>query len=126
MTVEDGPDPGDRWWGSFGHATGDPCVICGAVGDNRLEPRFGYAVCREHARTRPAEAREAFRVGPMTAVPNDGVPGVGTLLSPATEGCPRCGAPPSEFEVRNHDLKWHDGDVHCRRCGAFVRRYDAG
>lgn len=40
--------------------------------------------------------------------------------------CPHCGAPPSEHEVRNHSLEWHDGDVYCTKCGGRVRDYDAG
>lgn len=40
------------------------------------------------------------------------------------QACPSCGG--TNFEVRNYDLMWHDGDVHCVDCGAFVRIYDAG
>jgi hypothetical protein len=40
--------------------------------------------------------------------------------------CSQCGSGPSEHEVRNHDLMWHDGDVYCLRCGNRVRTYDAG
>ena len=40
--------------------------------------------------------------------------------------CPNCGSPPSEHAVFNHNIDWHDGDVACTSCGAFVRRYDAG
>lgn len=29
-------------------------------------------------------------------------------------------------EVRNHNIMWHDGDVHCKACGGFIRYYDAG
>ncbi len=38
--------------------------------------------------------------------------------------CPSCGG--TNFEVRNHSLIWHDGDVYCKDCGAYVRSYDAG
>lgn len=38
--------------------------------------------------------------------------------------CPRCGG--TDFEVRNHDLMWHDGEVWCVPCNVFVRGYDAG
>lgn len=70
-----------------------------------------------------------------TPVPNDSPGGpvteginmqVGTMLHGGSPDCPHCGAPPSEHEVRNHSLMWHDGDVHCRRCGGYVRMYDAG
>jgi len=63
----------------------------------------------------------------LTPVPNvsGDVPGVFTLLGPKVN-CPKCGSPPSEHEVRNHSLMWHDGDVHCTKCGAYVRLYDAG
>lgn len=48
------------------------------------------------------------------------------ILAETSPNCPKCDAPPSEHEVRNHDLMWHDGDVHCTKCGAYVRAYDAG
>ncbi len=34
--------------------------------------------------------------------------------------CPNCNAPPSKHELRNHSLMWHDGDIHCTICEAFV------
>jgi hypothetical protein len=40
--------------------------------------------------------------------------------------CPECGAPPEEFELRDYDMIWHDGRVHCRKCDAFIRNWDAG
>lgn len=40
--------------------------------------------------------------------------------------CPKCGSPPSDHEVRNYDMKWHDGDVHCTKCETYVRGWDAG
>lgn len=40
------------------------------------------------------------------------------------KACPKCGG--SNFEVRNYDEIWRDGDVHCVDCGTFVRSYDAG
>lgn len=47
-------------------------------------------------------------------------------VSTAAPNCPRCGAPPSEHEVRDYDMVWHDGNVHCTRCGAYVCMYNAG
>lgn len=47
-------------------------------------------------------------------------------LGPNSPNCPKCGAPPAEQEVRDHDLIMHDGKVYCKRCGSFVRDYDAG
>lgn len=38
--------------------------------------------------------------------------------------CPRCGC--KELELRNYDMMRHDGDLHCIRCGVFIRTYDAG
>lgn len=52
--------------------------------------------------------------------------GVGHLLYAGSPNCPKCGAPPSQHIVRNHNLAWHDGDVYCGKCNAFVRYYDAG
>jgi uncharacterized Zn finger protein (UPF0148 family) len=60
----------------------------------------------------------------FTPVPNDG--GECMTLLGQKVNCPKCGSPPSEHEVRNHSLMWHDGDVHCTKCGAYVRSYDAG
>jgi hypothetical protein len=52
--------------------------------------------------------------------------GIGHILHGASKSCPLCGAGPEHQQVRNHSLIWHDGDVYCTRCGAYVRRYDAG
>lgn len=38
--------------------------------------------------------------------------------------CPKCGS--TEFELKNYDESFHDGDVHCADCGQFIRRFDAG
>jgi len=38
--------------------------------------------------------------------------------------CKECGS--TNLEVRNFSLAWHDGQVHCSDCGAYVREYDAG
>jgi len=38
--------------------------------------------------------------------------------------CPDCGG--VNFEVRNHDFMWHDGDIWCVDCNIYVRSYDAG
>lgn len=51
---------------------------------------------------------------------------VGHLLASNSKNCPRCGAPPSEHEVRDYDPVWRDGNVHCKICGSYVRGYDAG
>lgn len=40
------------------------------------------------------------------------------------KACPECGG--TNFEVRNYNETWRDGDVHCVDCGAYVRTYDAG
>jgi hypothetical protein len=49
--------------------------------------------------------------------------GVFHLLGRVTV-CPKCGS--TEMTVRNYDPMWHDGDVHCVKCGEYVRGYDAG
>ena len=38
--------------------------------------------------------------------------------------CPQCGG--TDFELRHFDMAGHDGDIHCYRCGRFIRVYDAG
>jgi len=40
--------------------------------------------------------------------------------------CPRCNAGPEKQVVRKYDPVMHDGDVHCKVCGEFIRHYDAG
>jgi hypothetical protein len=42
--------------------------------------------------------------------------------------CPTCAEvkDPDKLEVRNHNIAWGDGDVHCKDCGAFIRRWEAG
>jgi len=42
----------------------------------------------------------------------------------ANTACPDCGS--TEFEMRNYEQLWHEGDIHCARCGKFIRRFDAG
>lgn len=38
-----------------GYPTTQPCVICGKVKDNKVEPRFGYIVCSDHEDVRPVD-----------------------------------------------------------------------
>lgn len=40
-------------------------------------------------------------------------------------GCQSCGFE-GEHEMRNYSPLWHDGDIHCGQCGAYVRMFDAG
>lgn len=47
-------------------------------------------------------------------------------LHSGSPNCPKCGAPSSEQEVKSYDPDWHDGDVHCKKCGTYIRAYDAG
>ena len=49
--------------------------------------------------------------------------GVGHFVN-TYKTCPKCGG--TNFEVRNHDLMWHDGEVWCVDCDVYVRSYDAG
>jgi hypothetical protein len=39
--------------------------------------------------------------------------------------CQKCGAV-GKTELRNYSMMWHEGDIHCTVCGAFIRVYDAG
>ncbi len=52
--------------------------------------------------------------------------GVSHALHPNSPSCPNCGAPPGEHEVQNYSMIWHDGNVYCKKCNAYVRAYDAG
>ena len=38
-----------------GYDTERPCFVCGEVNDNKVEPRFGYVVCRNHYDSRPVD-----------------------------------------------------------------------
>lgn len=40
--------------------------------------------------------------------------------------CPECDSAPENHELRNYSMMWHEGDIHCGKCGTFVRYYDAG
>lgn len=40
--------------------------------------------------------------------------------------CPNCDSPPENHEIRNYSMMWHEGDIHCKLCGTYVRMYDAG
>jgi hypothetical protein len=72
-----------------------------------------------------SKGKEDMAKEDLTPVPGDS-PSVGHMLYAGSPNCPKCDAPPSEHEVRNHSLMWHDGDVHCKKCGTYVRDYDAG
>lgn len=50
------------------------------------------------------------------------------IARPKQKPCPNpeCDAPASEQEVRNHSVRWGDGEVHCTRCGTFVRHWESG
>jgi hypothetical protein len=52
----------DKEWDNWGYPSDKPCCICGAVGDNKSEPRFGYVVCREHCVVPPAQI-EKYKEG---------------------------------------------------------------
>lgn len=48
------------------------------------------------------------------------------LISTAEHSkCPDCGAPPSDWEIRNYDPMFRDGDIYCGKCGRYIRMYDA-
>lgn len=36
------------------YPTNDPCDICGKIGENGIEPRFGYTTCEKHKDLPPA------------------------------------------------------------------------
>lgn len=39
--------------------TNEPCWVCGKVNENKIEPRYGYVVCKEHAHLPPVEVIKA-------------------------------------------------------------------
>jgi len=53
-----------------------------------------------------------------------GKPIADSVLTVANTACPECGS--TEFEMRNYSMMWHEGDIHCAKCGKFIRRFDAG
>jgi hypothetical protein len=48
-----------------------------------------------------------------------------TLKHNSCKKCGHDGMNPSH-DIRNYSMMWHDGDVHCGKCGAHVRSWDAG
>ncbi len=46
------------------------------------------------------------------------------LLSCGT-ACPQCGNTEGHY-MKNYEMIWHEGDIHCGKCDAYVRRFDAG
>ncbi len=40
--------------------------------------------------------------------------------------CKKCGSKPKDHYMTNYDMMWHEGDVYCSKCGAYVRMWDAG
>ena len=46
----------------FGYKTNKPCDVCGKCGENQLEPRFNYVVCKEHFKLSPVEVSKAKRL----------------------------------------------------------------
>ena len=57
----------------------------------------------------------------MSDEKNNEVEGV---LTVSNTQCPKCGS--TEFEMRNYEMMWHEGDIHCEKCGEFIRHFDAG
>jgi len=47
-----------------------------------------------------------------------------SMITVANTSCPDCGS--TEFEMRNYSMMWHEGDIHCKNCGRFIRTFDAG
>jgi hypothetical protein len=58
------------------------------------------------------------------------LPGIiGRAIDNGRSTCPNaetCGQKPGEYEIRNHSLMWGEGEVHCLRCGTFIRHWDSG
>jgi ribosomal protein S27AE len=46
------------------------------------------------------------------------------ILTLSNTVCPECGS--AEFEMRNYEMSFHEGDIHCAQCGKFIHRFDAG
>lgn len=39
--------------------------------------------------------------------------------------CPECGNGAEQWELRNYNEMFRDGDIYCK-CGQYIRMYDAG
>lgn len=52
---------------------------------------------------------------------------IGPVQEAAREAnrCKACGFE-GPHEMRNYSMMWHEADIHCGRCGAFHRYWDAG
>ena len=55
---------------------------------------------------------------------NDSGAIIGNSVFTMDSVCPECGS--TEFELRNYNMVFHDGDIHCARCGKYIRMFDAG
>lgn len=44
--------------------------------------------------------------------------------SNARIACPHCSS--EDYEVRNYNQDLHDGDMYCKKCGTYIRMFDAG
>jgi hypothetical protein len=93
----------------FMYATEDPrktvygyCHDCYAeiVGDNKGTGVGSALHCAEHL----GPVQEAHRIA---------------------NSCKACGFP-GPHQMRNYSMMWHEADIHCGSCGAFVRYWDAG
>lgn len=40
--------------------------------------------------------------------------------------CPKCDSPPSKHRMTDYDPMWHEANIYCNECNAYVRHYDAG
>lgn len=44
------------------------------------------------------------------------------ILGPIDK-CQECGS--NNTYIKNYDMMWYDGKLHCRDCGTFIRDWDA-
>ena len=101
--------------------TTDLLEKAGITDVNALSKRNDYALWAGATFTELNEVRNALLKNGMKLDEP-----VMIILANLLRLCPKCGSESKDHEVRNHDLMWHDGDVHCLKCGTYVRTFDAG
>lgn len=72
-----------------------------------------------------AAANEAEVEDPPLTPPYSWEPAI-SVTGDSSTTCPKCGAPMEEWELCDFNPVSHMGYIYCRRCGGYIRMYDAG
>lgn len=73
-----------------------------------------------------AAANEVEVEDPPLTPPYSWEPAHGISVAGDSTTCPKCGAPSKEWELCDYNPASLMGYIYCRRCGSYIRMYDAG